>query len=463
MSAARDIPGYIWDPDTNRYYKNEGGADSETSQRKERIAKKKQEKLLTKIPMVKLQLDDNGLRWRCGVVRVVPETTVSQLKESNGLHYMLMESKLGGSTNPEARRYPNQLPAEAYSRMVVANFPVEGYRPHLWDERNLQLSHPETDNGVLPIINGIYQVENIVSWYRDNRSIREFEFPETCEILSISHRDDRVFFSLYDEETCKSRGVWAKIKENGEVGMFKSGYFDPAHLSALIPKRYLTNESGAPLCLFASENTILYVYNDIKDPTFDLYTSTCENESDEDEDEEDEDPVNNWDISDFLYLDEPGRFNALVWAEYETKDNIPTAFAAATGNDIVKIVFKDGDEDTFWETLPGNSSIAVLKSHPSTKKLFAITFHGKLFTIDWTGDNPILSPEIDLRPFGDPSGTWSLQIVDDEKVWVGQESKEKVYLWSWKSPLQPLAVVDLNNCWLRSLQSVGPTCVISVD
>lgn len=49
--------------------------------------------------------------------------------------------------------------------------------------------------------------------------------------------------------------------------------------------------------------------------------------------------------------DEFSYFVAIVWAEYETKDNTPTAFAAARNNVISKIIFKDGDFGVFSQTI----------------------------------------------------------------------------------------------------------------
>jgi hypothetical protein len=189
----------------------------------------------------------------------------------------------------------------------------------------------------------------------------------------------------------------------------------------------------------------------------DLYYSACEYPSDYESDDEDD----AFGFSVFFNADHLAHINVIAWAEYETKDGAPTAFAATSNNEIFKIVFKDFAFDVFSHTIPGISPIDVLKSHSSTKKLFAITHHGKMFTIDWTEETPVMSPEIDLTTFWQP-GPWRLQIVDDERVWVGQEHENKVYLFSWKSPLQPLAVVDLKDCHLRDLQSVGSTCVISV-
>jgi hypothetical protein len=361
-----------------------------------------------------------------------------------------MESKLGGFLKAQGRRH-NQISAEVISKMVVANFPVEGFEAFLWEESGLPLLSSER------AIDGVYPLENMICWFRNDKVIREFEFSESSEILSISHRDDRLFISLYDDEIGEHRGIWAKINEDGHVRMFKTGFDNPVELSALIPKRYLTNEYNAPLCLFVSKGQAFHVHNNTHDPNIDLYCSPSEHYSDYDSDEEED----IFSYSELVYAEYPARFNVIVWAEYETKDNAPTAFAAATNNDIVKIVFKDGDYDTFWQTLPGSSPVAVLKSHPCTTKLFAITHHGKMFTIDWAEDTPVLSPEIDLTRFWEPK-SWLLQIVDEDRIWLGQERRKKVYLWSLKSPTQPLAVVDLKDYWLRDLQAVDSICVISV-
>lgn len=442
------IPNYIWDPDTNKHVRDDGSADMKALKRKEKIAKEKQESLLARIPLVKLKLEEIHMMAR-GIVGIIPDTAVSQPKSCANLNHLLMESKLGGGSHHQGQ---HQLPAEVIAQTVVANLPVEGIEAVLWEEGNQPLITSQR------AIDGVYPCEHFVWWFRDDQIIREFEFSEDSEIVSISHRDDRLFISLYDHEIDDHRGIWAKIKEDGNVRMFKSGFHDSMKLSALTPKRYLTNEYMAPLCLFASDGEVMHVYNNTNDPSMDLYEDTCEHYSDYESDSED---GASFDISELVYVDYPAYFETIVWAEYETKGNAPTAFATASNNDIVKIVFKDGDYDTFWDTLPGKSSIAVLKSHPSTKKLFAITHHGKMFTIDWTEDKPVLSPEIDLTRFWKP-GSWLLQIVDEDTMWVGQEREKKVYLWSWKSPTQPLAVVDLKDYWLRDLQAIGSTCVFSI-
>jgi hypothetical protein len=147
--------------------------------------------------------------------------------------------------------------------------------------------------------------------------------------------------------------------------MFKSGFHDSIKLSALTPKRYLTNEYKAPLCLFASDGEVMHVYNNTNDPNTDLYENPCEHYSDYDSEDE-----YSYDISELVYVDYPAYFEAIVWAEYETKGNAPTAFAAASDNSIVKIIFKDRDYDTFWQTIPGDSSIVVLKSPPFHQRAF---------------------------------------------------------------------------------------------
>jgi hypothetical protein len=74
----RELPNYIWDPDTNRYVKDDGSADSRGLREKERIAKEKQKSLLESIPLVKLKLEDVELTAH-GIFSVIPDETACQL------------------------------------------------------------------------------------------------------------------------------------------------------------------------------------------------------------------------------------------------------------------------------------------------------------------------------------------------------------------------------------------------
>jgi hypothetical protein len=175
--------------------------------RKEQMAKEKQESLLARIPLVKLKLEEHNMMAR-GIFKILPDTSASQPKASTNLNHRLMERKLGGDSHSQRH---HQLPAEVIAQTVVANIPVEGIEAILWEEGNRPLVTSQR------AIDGVYPSDNIVLWFRNDEIIREFEFSECSEIVSISHRDDRLFVSLYNDEIDDHRGVWAKIKEDGNV------------------------------------------------------------------------------------------------------------------------------------------------------------------------------------------------------------------------------------------------------
>lgn len=448
--AAKEIPGYIWDPQTNRYYKDDGSPN--TLQIKQRIAQGKQENLLIKIPLIKLTLEKG--QEAMGPVKVIPEannTTKRKTGVSQNPHQLIMENRMGYRPSSSTLQF-GLLPAQTYADWIIADIPILPCRYILSDESNWK-----RDNSY-PIFDGVYfHGDGSISWFRNVQVVRQFSFSLPSETSAASHRDDRLFFFSSAIKVDAYCGVWAKIKEDGQVSLFRTRIHDLIQLSALVPKQYLFKCWKAPLCLLATENQLLYVYISTGDPDADLYIHSSDVQLNYDDDGK-----SSVAFEVLAEVDEPSRINAIVWAEYSTKDNAPTAFAAITGNTILKIVFKECMYDKYWHILPGNSSIALLRSHPSTNRLFAISFYGKLFTIDWNDEIPIQSPEIDLTPFAaGGSCSWHMQIVDDDTVWVGQDQQDKIYLWSWKSPLQPLAVVNLKGHRLEALQSFGSTTVIS--